>query len=325
MFPAGHQSLLHLLLDRIARSEGLSKDQLDALKADGPFCRAAVALEAAGWEHTGGMGEQIDMFRRTRSLCPTCLLRVDGRLAQARIGLDELWRFYLPVCRMLRQRVQAAAGARLVVGIAGPPGSGKSVFAAVLSRLMEAFQEDAEPGAVVIGLDGFHYANEHLDNHHRAIPGLQPELLRTVKGAPETFDVETFVSALDALRSEPQLDLPAYDRVLHDPVAGSVHVEEAHRLALVEGNYLLLDENGWEQVRPRLDLRLFISIPLEAIRPHIIERHVRGGRSADDAERHFERVDRRNYEFCIPTMQRADVVIERGADQHIRTVRGPHR
>jgi len=320
-----HPDLMAVLLNRVARGEGLSDEQLEALKQDAQFCATAEALEAVNWNEARSLGEQIELFQRTRRIPPRCLLEVDGRVVQTLVEPAELWRFYLPLCRMLRARARDAAGARFVVGVTGPPGGGKSVFAAMLQRLLTTAEQSLEPMSVVVGLDGFHHTNDYLDANFRSVPGLTPEPLRAIKGAPETFDVQAFVSALDRFRTEPELELPAYDRRVHDPVPGAIRVQAAYRLGLVEGNYLLLDEKGWEAVQSRLDLRIFVSIPLEAIRPHIIERHMRGGRDARDAERHFERVDRRNYEVCTTTMRRADLIVVRGPDQHIKSVRTPKR
>ena len=254
-------------------------------------------------------------------LCPACSLLVDGRTVRAQVSREELQRVYLPLCRLLAERAGGAEGARAVVGVAGPPGSGKSTFCALLRTLLDGVGDLGCDCAVVVSLDGFHYPNAYLDSHSRTAADGARQPLRAVKGAPETFDLPAFLAALDRLREEPSLELSRYDRALHDPVAGGVRIQAQHRLVLVEGNYLLLDDGGWGEVRTRLHVTLFLSMPLAAIRPHIIARHVQGGRSQADAERHFEAVDRPNYDLCMGTIDRADLVIERTAGQRVVSLR----
>ena len=255
------------------------------------------------------------------SLCPACTLRVDGRGVEARITRDELQRIYLPLCRLLAERTEQAAGVRALVGVTGPPGSGKSTFCALLQALLAGAGCLGCGRAAVVSLDGFHYPNAYLGAHSRTGPDGSRQVLRTVKGTPETFDLPAFLAALDRLRVELSLELPRYDRATHDPVAAGVRIEARHRLVLVEGNYLLLDGGGWGEVRARLDLTLFLSMPLPAIRPYIIARHVRGGRSPGDAERHFQAVDRPNYELCMAGIDRADLIVERTDDQRVTSMR----
>jgi pantothenate kinase len=325
MFPDAELDPFNTLLKRLARGEPLSEEQRNALVSDDAFRTTVETLTAIGWEDASDFGAQIEAFRRTRVLCPRCLLEVDGRIVQAEVSAEGLWRFLLPICRLLKACINEIPERRIIVGVAGPPGSGKSMLSALLQRMLAALEQDAEQVTAVVGMDGFHYANEYLDSHWQTAPGRTKQPLREIKGAPETFDAQAFVEALDRLRTETEVSLPRYDRRIHDPLPGGIKVTERDRLVFVEGNYLLLNEGVWEGVSARLDIAIFISMPLEGIRPHIIERHVRGGRSMQEAEEHFERVDKRNYELCMATMDRADIIIVRGNDQRLRAVRLPRR
>ena len=309
---------LAALLERLARGEGLTRAQHDEVVRDARS-RRLPGLPAAATTPD----ELAELFRRAATLCPTCSLEVAGYPVEARISIAELWQLYLPLCLALRESRTRVGGARTVVGIAGPPGSGKSVFAELLRALLDAGGRAPGGDAVVVPQDGFHFPNAYLDAHAAASPDGTPQPLRLRKGAPETFDAAAFVRALDRLRSEATLALPRYDRRVHDPVPGAIRIEPRHRIALVEGNYLLLERDGWESVAARLDLRLFLRVPLEAIRPHMMARHARGGRSPEDAAAHFERVDVPNYELCMRSAARADLIIERGPDQRIVAVTRP--
>src|SRR5947209_5649150 len=82
-----------------------------------------------------------------------------------------------------RAEALSASGRRTLLGIAGPPGAGKSTLAqAIDGRLRER--------ACVVPMDGFHLAQREL---HRLRRGDR-------KGAPDTFDAAGYVAMLRRLR-----------------------------------------------------------------------------------------------------------------------------
>jgi len=298
------------LLARVAAGAQLTAQDRAELQRDELTASTLDALRRLGWNGDDALPERIRLFHRLVGFCPARSLPVDGRLVKARVSPEELWRFYLPLCQALRRRASEAGAARTLVGVTGTPGSGKSTFCALLQALLHALCGE-EGGVLTFSQDAFHHPNACL-----AARGL-----RALKGVPETFDARAFVRALDRLRVEPSLCLPAYDRTLHDPVPDVVRVRPDHRLALVEGNYLLLNAGAWAGVRRRLALVLYLAMPLDAIRPFIVRRHMRGGRTRADAVEHFERVDEPDYRLCAETAQRADLIVERSARQRIRSIR----
>ncbi|MGH1506452.1 MAG: nucleoside/nucleotide kinase family protein [Acidimicrobiales bacterium] len=184
----------------------------------------------------------------------------------------------------------AASAPRLVVGLCGPPGVGKSTVADLLTdRLGER--------ATVLGMDGFHLADEVL-----------AELgLSDVKGAPETFDPDGFVQLLDRVRSaiDRPVYAPSFDRSIEAAVAGSVAIRPEHRVVIVEGNYLLM-EGAWAPVRPLLDLTVYLQLDGEERRRRLIERHIRHGRSRDAAIEWVDRSDEANARRIAATAGLAD-------------------
>jgi pantothenate kinase len=168
------------------------------------------------------------------------------------------------------------AGARLL-GIAGPPGCGKSTLAAALAARV--------PGAVVLPMDGFHLADEQLRVLGRA----------DRKGAPDTFDAEGFLAALRRVRARAHdVYVPRFDRDLEAAIAGAIRIGIDAPLVIVEGNYLLLDRPPWNAVRSELDACWWIDVP-DAVRvPRLIARHVAHGRSDTDARAWVERSDAAN-------------------------------
>ncbi|HEY3017190.1 MAG TPA: nucleoside/nucleotide kinase family protein [Gaiellaceae bacterium] len=219
-----------------------------------------------------------------------------GRIEQ-RIG-SEADAIVRSLAGDLLAAVDAARG-RFLLGIAGPPGAGKSTLAGALAGAVGDQRGDGI--AVVAPLDGFHLSNEMLDRLG----------LRSVKGAPRTFDAAAFVAALRSVREEPAATVlwPDFDRVAEATVPDAIPIGPDARLVITEGNYLLLDQPGWREVRQLLDEVWYIDAPRDVLRRRLIERQVAGGRPEQDAVRHVDESDLPNAELVARTRQLADRVI----------------
>lgn len=202
-----------------------------------------------------------------------------------------------------------AKAERFLLGITGPPGAGKSTLAL---ELAVALAERRGAGfAVVAPLDGFHLSNETLDSLG----------LRSVKGAPETFDGAAFVASVRRLRDEPDVALlwPDFDRAVERTVPGAISIGPPAKLVITEGNYLLLNEPPWREVRALLDQVWYVDAPVEVLRRRLIERQLVGGLSEEGAARHVDESDLRNAELVARTRQLADLtVMGTPADDSIR-------
>jgi pantothenate kinase len=154
-----------------------------------------------------------------------------------------------------------AGVARVIMGIAGEPGAGKSTLAeALVTRL----NRDAADRAAVLPMDGY-----HLDD---AV--LEARGLRARKGAPETFDVAGLAHMLRRLRSneEAEIAVPIFDRDLEIARAGARIISSGVRHVVVEGNYLLLDLPPWSALRPLFDLTVMVCVPEDELRQRLIAR-----------------------------------------------------
>ena len=167
----------------------------------------------------------------------------------------------------LRRQVAAllAPGSRRLLGIAGPPGAGKSTLSA---QILAAF-----PGrCVVVPMDGYHLAQSELDRLGRA----------DRKGAPDTFDAAGYVALLRRLRDPvpgETVYAPEYRRDLHNGVAGAIPVPADVPLVITEGNYLLLDEHGFGPVRGLLDLCWYVDLSDDVRTQRLVARHTRFGKA----------------------------------------------
>lgn len=194
-----------------------------------------------------------------------------------------------------RARRLVSPDRRAVLGLTGPPGAGKSTLAA---ELVAALGEEA----VVVPLDGFHLHDDELARLRRA----------DRKGAPDTFDVGGYLSLLRRLRSEDVVYAPAFDRDHELSLAGAIPILPEHRLVLTEGNYLLLEQAGWRDVRPLLDECWYVDLDDAVRTTRLVDRHVRHGRSRAAAEAWVARSDEANARLVVPTRERADLVVSAG-------------
>jgi pantothenate kinase len=104
---------------------------------------------------------------------------------------------------------------------------------------------------------------------------------------------------------------PAFERHLEQPLAGSIAVAPDVALVVTEGNYLLLDRPEWRAVRAQLDEAWFLDLDDEVRRARLVARHVRFGKSADDAERWVARVDEPNAVLVAASRASADRTVSR--------------
>jgi pantothenate kinase len=210
--------------------------------------------------------------------------------------------FYLNLFWETVDVYKAARKPRVIIGMAGPTGAGKSVVAVLFQELSKQARLPFAFEAITI--DAYHYPNRHLLSH---FSGGAP--LKQVKGRFDTYDVAALVGDLKTFAAGEIVAFPAYSRKLHDPVPNCIRVEAPAALLLVEGLWLLSDHGDWAQVRPLLDFCYFIESDKERTRQAVIKRHVTGGRTYEDAARHYAEVDGRNSDLVLQARHKADKVI----------------
>ncbi len=202
-----------------------------------------------------------------------------------------------PLDPALRARVEALLAQtppRRLLGLTGPPGAGKSTLSA---QILAAFGDRC----VVVPMDGFHLAQAELERLGRA----------DRKGAPDTFDAAGYVALLRRLR-DPGAETvyaPEYRRDLHHGVTGAVPVPPDVPLVVTEGNYLLLDSDGFAPVRDLLDACWYVELPEEVRAERLVRRHELFGKEPVAARAWTAGPDQRNADLVAATRDRADLVV----------------
>ena len=202
----------------------------------------------------------------------------------------------------LTQRVCARlnnAPTRVIIGITGSPGAGKTTLAEQLVSRLAGELGSAQVGHVP--MDGYHLADVALDRLG----------LRDRKGAPATFDAEGYVALLRRLRenADPVIYAPGFDRVIEQPIAGSIAVPRAARVIVTEGNYLLLD-GPWAGARALVD-EVWFCRPDENVRlERLLARHVEFGKTPEAAVAWMASTDQPNADAIAATLDHADLVVQ---------------
>ncbi|HEB30300.1 MAG TPA: hypothetical protein ENI15_05415 [Spirochaetes bacterium] len=199
-----------------------------------------------------------------------------------------------------------------IIGISGPPGSGKSSISAVFRQMLS--KKGIEP--VILPIDGFHFKNEKLKKMTPAVCHVAGKELKNnmtlyqKKGAKETYDTKYLLSCMKKLKNLKEFYWPVYSRKIHEPVSEGIFISDQKALYIVEGNYLFLRTNPWCELARFLDLKIFISSREGLVKKRIIKRKKRGGFSRKEALDHFRRSDSLNIDEVLNCSAGYDYTLE---------------
>jgi len=187
--------------------------------------------------------------------------------------------------------LQTAAGRRILIGITGKPGAGKSTVA---ERLVAELGERA----VLVPMDGFHFPQATLVQLGR----------RDRMGAPDTFDVDAYAALLARLRAPGAATAPGFDRVSEEAFADAIAIPAKADIVVTEGNYLLTGTGGWEAVRSLLDAAWYVDLDDDVRLERLIARHEAYGKSHEAATAWANGPDAANAALIASTRDLADLV-----------------
>ncbi len=201
----------------------------------------------------------------------------------------------IPATEALAQRILALpkCGGRRLIAVAGAPASGKTVLAATLTEAVNRAGRTTR----TIPMDGFHLDNRLLDARG----------LLSCKGAPETFDAEGFIALVCRLKGGGDVVYPLFDRERDIAIAGAAVIEADCDVAIIEGNYLLLDEDPWRSLSSLWDLSVWLETPESVLRDRCIQRWLDHDHTPEAAHARAEGNDLANARRIVSTRLPADV------------------
>ena len=230
-------------------------------------------------------------------------LEVSGFKYEASFSDKEISDIYIPLLKKLSD-MREEKGKRLIIFLAAPPAVGKSTLAVFLQKLSKGLTNTTPIQS--LSLDGFHYSNEFLKTNKIIINKVKHTLYE-IKGMPETYNLESFISHLENLKSK-NIKWPIYDRNLHNSVVDIVDVTSD--IVLIEGNWLLLNEEGWKGLKSLCDYSIFIEANEEVLKNRLVNRKIRGGLSEQKAFEFYERTDKINVLRVMENRLSADLTLK---------------
>ena len=191
---------------------------------------------------------------------------------------------------------------RLIIGIAGMPGAGKSTLATQLANHINTHV--APQAAVALGMDGFHLRKDQLQQ----MP--DPDLAFARRGAPWTFDAAGFMQALHRIRTGHETTWPDFAHDVGDPVPDAIVVPPQLQLVIVEGLYLLHDQDGWSGAKALLDEGWYLDTPLDVAMDRLARRHMQAwGFTRAQAQHRIDSSDGLNAVLVAASARHADWLV----------------
>lgn len=196
---------------------------------------------------------------------------------------------------IVRAKDLCQPGKRIILALAGAPGSGKSTVARLLHEALPDI-------STIVPMDGFHLSNRELECLGR----------KERKGAPDTFDVWGYRSLLKRIKHQKEdenIYAPKFYRTIEEPIAGSIRIDYNKSLIITEGNYLLLSDSPWNSLTDLFDERWYIQAPVSQRKQRLVNRHHFFGRSIEEARAWVENTDEPNAKLIEKDSQPADLVL----------------
>lgn len=187
------------------------------------------------------------------------------------------------------------AESRVIIGLVGKPGAGKSTLSNYLLKKLP------KETTALVPMDGFHLSNSQL-----ALLGKSDR-----KGAPDTFDSYGYANLLRRIKTNTIEDIyfPIFHREIEESIAAEGVIHPQTSLIITEGNYLLLDSDGWSQVPDILTETWFIDIDNDKRMSRLVARHIKFGKTPAAAHTWAHGSDAHNAELIETTRTTADVII----------------
>ena len=268
-----------------------------------------------------------------------------------RVSAEEVVDIYLPLSRLLNLYVEAAQTLHgstaeflrksdgkmpFIIGLAGSVAVGKSTTARVLKALLSRWP--SHPRVELVPTDGFLFSNAVLEAR-----GLMHR-----KGFPESYDLTKLLNFLAEVKSgKERVEAPVYSHLVYDLLPDQPLLIERPDIVIVEGLNVLQpaklpkDGEAIPFVSDFFDFSVYIDAADDLIESWYVERFLRLRQTAfRDPASYFHRYAMLTEEEAVatgleiwrsinlvnlrenilPTRQRADLILRKGADHAVETV-----
>ncbi len=242
-------------------------------------------------------------------------VEINGLHVDAEYSEKSVNEIFIPLLKYLTE-LQKKKKRRVVVMLAAPPAAGKSTLLSFLEYLSKETEGVKEIST--IGIDGFHRRQEYLTSHDTVVDGKKIKMVK-IKGAPITFDLEKLKAKIEEVCTGGNCKWPLYDRKLHNPVEDVIEVDK--EIVILEGNYLLLNQEGWKELRKYADLTISIKADIADLRQRLILRKSESGMPIEEAEKFVDFSDLRNARLCLENSAEADIILKLNSDSSYEKVK----
>lgn len=187
----------------------------------------------------------------------------------------------------------------IIIGIAGPSASGKSLLANTIVNELGSDQ------VVVISEDSYYKDNRHLSLSERE---------KINYDHPDAFDHGLLTQHLKDLQQGKSVEIPTYSHSKHIRLPETQKIG-SHKIIVLEGILLFTDP----ALRELMDIRIFMFTPLDiCLSRRLMRDVVERQRSFESVLRQYETTVRPMYlQFIEPSSRYADIIVPRGGENRI--------